>query len=92
MIPVSAISALMVTFKFPISEISEIDDHKSVLKNVLKVAIVYVYIIPNKIVTIRLGYKLRWKESRMLLNRTADWSRGQTLLLTSDQSHHHTPV
>ena len=31
--PVPALSALTVSFKLPISEISEIDDHKSVIEN-----------------------------------------------------------
>lgn len=49
---------LLVFFKLPVSEISEIDDHKSIL-------------------TIRLNYKLRWKESRMAVNETADWGNGE---------------
>jgi len=49
---------LEVFFKLPVSEISEIDDHKS-------------------IVTIRLSYKLKWKESRMVVNESIDWSRGE---------------
>ena len=27
--------------------------------------------------TIRLSYKLKWKESRMLVNESIDWSRGE---------------
>jgi len=49
---------LTVYFKLPVSEISEIDDHKS-------------------IITIRLSYKLKWKETRMVINQTADWSGGE---------------
>jgi len=49
---------LTVYFKLPVSEISEIDDHKS-------------------IITIRLSYKLKWKETRMVINQTADWSNGE---------------
>jgi len=51
-------SPLEVYFKLPVSEISEIDDHKS-------------------IVTIRLSYKLKWAESRMFVNQSADWSKGE---------------
>jgi len=49
---------LLVYFKLPVSEISEIDDHKSIL-------------------TIRLNYKLRWAESRMAVNESADWGEGE---------------
>lgn len=49
---------LRVFFKLPVSEISEIDDHKSIL-------------------TIRLNYKLRWPESRMAVNESADWGQGE---------------
>lgn len=28
-------------------------------------------------VTLRLGYYMRWPEHRMVLNDTADWSRGE---------------
>ena len=30
-----------------------------------------------QIVTIRLSYKLKWKESRMIVNESIDWSRGE---------------
>ena len=30
-----------------------------------------------QIVTIRLSYKLKWKESRMMVNESIDWSRGE---------------
>ena len=30
-----------------------------------------------QIVTIRLSYKLKWKESRMVVNESIDWSRGE---------------
>ena len=76
-----ALSALKVSFKLPISEISEIDDHKSVAKkkiaNKSKLRIVF----PIEILTIRLSYKLKWKESRMLVNRRADWTRELTAAL-----------
>jgi len=57
-IPSAGDGPLLVFFKLPVSEISEIDDHKSIL-------------------TIRLNYKLRWKESRMAVNETADWGNGE---------------
>ena len=33
--------------------------------------------ISTQIVTIRLSYKLKWKESRMLVNESAGWSKGE---------------
>ena len=30
-----------------------------------------------QIMTIRLSYKLKWREARMILNDTADWSKGE---------------
>lgn len=30
-----------------------------------------------QILTIRLNYKLQWKESRMTVNETADWNSGE---------------
>merc|ERR1719471_1596584 len=57
-VPPTTSGPLNVLFKLPITEISEVNDHKSQL-------------------TIRLAYKLRWPESRMLLNTSADWSRGE---------------
>jgi len=56
---------LFVYFKLPVSEISEIDDHKSIL-------------------TIRLNYKLRWAESRMAVNQTAEWGPKNRINISPD--------
>jgi len=57
-VPPNTNGPLSVYFKLPVTEVSEIDDHKSQL-------------------TLRLAYKLRWPEHRMLLNESADWSEGE---------------
>merc|ERR1711976_64088 len=57
-VPPSSLVPLNVLFKLPITEISEVNDHKSQL-------------------TLRMAYKLRWPESRMMLNMSADWSHGE---------------
>jgi len=60
---------LQVYFKLPVSEISEIDDHKS-------------------IVTIRLSYKLRWPEMRMIVNESADWGKENEINISPDNIEH----
>ena len=35
------------------------------------------FLITLQIVTMRIGYKLKWRESRMILNMSADWSKGE---------------
>jgi len=57
-VPPQTDGPLNVFFKLPVTEISQVDDHKSQL-------------------TVRLSYKLRWPEHRMLLNDSADWSKGE---------------
>lgn len=70
--PPSKEQSLIVKFKLPITEISAIDDHKS-------------------IVTVRLGYKLKWPESRMVLNDTADWSKGEINISPENIKHFWVP-
>ena len=67
-------SPLTVSFKLPVSEISEIDDHKSVKRNI---AVSPSDLDVSQIVTIRLSYKLKWQESRMSINTSADWESGE---------------
>lgn len=57
-VPPTTNGPLNVFFKLPVTEVSEINDHKSQL-------------------TIRLAYKLRWPEHRMVLNESADWTDGE---------------
>jgi len=71
-VPPPSLKPLLVIFKLPITEISEINDHKS-------------------IVTIRLGYKLKWPETRMIVNKSADWSKGEINISPDNINHLWTP-
>jgi len=71
-VPPKTEGPLRVYFKLPVTEISEINDHKSQL-------------------TVRMAYKLRWPENRMILNESADWKDGEINIRPEMIEHFWTP-
>ena len=70
-------------FKLPVSEISEIDDHKSV-RTESHISDKTAQQLSFQIVTIRLSYKLQWPELRMIVNESADWGKENEINISPD--------
>ena len=63
-------------FKLPITEIISVDDNR----RVRKISELVLNQIHVQEVSILLGYNMRWPEHRMVLNESADWSRGEIMV------------
>ena len=62
--------------KLPITEIISVDDHNRVRKYLIQ----SLTFLPFKVVSLLLVYSMRWSEHRMVLNESADWSRGKIVV------------
>ena len=74
--PLTANGPLNVFFKLSITEIISVDDHR----RVRKISELVLNQIHVQEVSILLGYNMRWPEHRMVLNESADWSRGEIMV------------